>query len=209
MADRGSFVVIGEGGAGGGGGEAIIAVPGNSAALLTRAGDTDVSLTSLDSDHVSVALPASTGIEGFLALLNQMIWVFGSPGDDEIGWLTVSAKGILGMADSSDAGPNPDFLPVTGTITFVPEVTGVVRLVSTGRFFAVAPVTCTFDGDGELSYDGGKSVRLIAPQWSELANTSWKWTATVSPGFGQSWDSFVVQFTGAPGSVINLASLLP
>ncbi len=208
MVARGSFVVFG-GGSGGGGGEAIVAVPGNSAQIVARAADTDVTVTALDADHVSVALPASTGIENFLDLMNQLIYVFGAPGEDEIGWITVSAKGILGMADSSDPGPNPNYVPVTGTITFVPEITGVVRLLTTGRFFAVAPVTCTFDSDGELSYDGGKTVRLISPLWSELANKAWKWTATVSPGFGQSWDAFVVQFTGAPGTTVNLASLLP
>lgn len=207
MTHRGSFVVLENSVSGGG--EAIVAVPGNADVLVLRSEATAVDVIKVDDDHVTVALPAESDVTDFLNVLNQAIWVFGAPAEDEIGWIAVTAKGILGMADSSDEGPNPDYVPVTGTITLVPEVSGPIRLVSSGRFFAVAGLTCTFDSDGELSYDGGKNVRVVSPLWQELSNQDWRWVATVAPGFDQSWTPFTVPFTGAPGSVVNLANLLP
>lgn len=128
--------------------------------------------------------------------------------DPGLSWLTVSAAGIVGSADSADAGKDPDYTPVAGTVTFVPTFSRPIRLISEQKFFAVAATSATFDSSGELTFDGGKDVRLIAPLWAELSDQTWKWRATVRPGGDQGWASFEIEFTGAPGDVVDLASFL-
>jgi hypothetical protein len=128
--------------------------------------------------------------------------------DPDIGWLTVVASGIEALADSSDSGGSPDYNPLVGTVVLTPSTTRPLRVVSLGILIAVGPVTVVFDSEGELSYDGVKDVRLVAPQWPDLSNTEWRWQASVTPGPGQSWQPFSGSFTGAPGSTFNLATLL-
>ena len=132
-----------------------------------------------------------------------------TPGPDPVlGWLTVSAAGIVGSADSNDTGLEPDYVPIVGTVTFTPTFTRPIRINSSGRFLAMATINARFDSNGILTYDDQVDCRLIAPQWTELSDTEWQWRANIVPGGGQSWNSFEVLFSGAPGDRVNLASFL-
>lgn len=194
---------------GGGSGGSNVTVPGNAEDILTRAAGAIFTVEEVDDDNVTLILPAFLDSEDDIdTLSSQLMYVFGPVSGDELGWLTVTAKGILGLADSSDVGGDPDSIPVTGTVTLTPGISRPIRIISTGQFLAVAPVVVDFDEDGELAYDGIKTVHLIAPQWTDLSNTTWSWTADVRPGPGQTWQPFSVSFTGAPGDTVNLASLV-
>lgn len=215
MADLGTFFVVGgaSAGPGGGGGGAglptTVTVPGNAAAIVLRAVGALFDATEVDADTVEVTFPSGLTVEQIFLMANQLNFAFGVLSEDELGWMTVTARGILGLADSADADLAPDYIPVVGTITLTPTLSRPIKIVSTGQFLAVASITATFDSDGELSYDGSKNVRIIAPEWPQLSNTTWRWTAEIRPGPGQNWQSFSVSFTGLPGDVVNLGSLLP
>lgn len=186
-----------------------VAVPGNAAEVVARAGGSLLTVEEIDASSVSLILPTFIDSDEEIdEISSQLLYVFGPVADIDVGWLTVTAQGILGLADSSDASGVPDYIPVVGTVTLSPTITKPIRIISLTQFIALAPFTATFDSDGELSYDGIKNVRIIAPLWSDLSNTSWKWQADIRPGSGQSWGSFSGSFTGAPGSVFDLASLL-
>ena len=213
MAEWGTFEYLSSpgGGDGGEGGGVLttVTVPGNAEEVIERAVGTGLIVAYVDDDHVTVSLPAEATVAEMFQLSMDINNVFAAPlGTGELGWLTVTAAGIFGMADSSDAGGDPDYIPVVGTVTISSTLSKPLYIAATGQFLAVSSVTAILDSDGELSYDGIKTVRIIAPQWAGLSNTAWKWEATVKPGAGQSWGAFTVQFTGHPGDVVNLASLL-
>lgn len=128
--------------------------------------------------------------------------------DTELGWLTITAAGILGLADSADVGAVPDALPVVGSVTLTPSITKPLRINSSGQILFVGTINAVFDVAGVLSYDGVSNVRIIAPQWSDLSNTAWRWTADIRPGSGQNWTPWSVSFTGSPGETVNLSSLI-
>lgn len=195
---------------GGGPGDAVstITVPGNASAIAARGVSAMFAVEEVDANHVTLTLPTTMDLADIDTLSSQLLYVFGAPPVNDLGWLTVTAEGILGLADSSDPDDAPDYVPVAGTVTLTPTLTRPVRINSTGQFLALSTVTVVFDSDGEMSYDGIKNVHLIAPLWADLSNTSWKWSALISPGSGQSWSSFTVSFTGAPGAIINLGTLV-
>src|SRR6478609_2155589 len=210
MAHFGSFVLMNPlaSGTGGAGAGTNVLVPGNAAAVVARAAGMDFDVELVDADNVLLILPENSTADGIQTIAQQILYVFGVPATNDLGWLTVTAKGLLALADSSDAGGAPDYIPVVGTVVLTPSITRPVRILSSGRFLALNPLTTTFDSDGELAYDGIKNVRIVAPQWTDLSNTSWRWNVEVKPGPGQSWQGFTGSFTGAPGSTFNLVSLL-
>lgn len=214
MAALGSFVVLTpsatSGGGGGGALPTIITVPGNAAAIVARALESEAlfTATEVDSDTVEVTFPVGLTLEELFEMSNQMNYVFGTLGADDLGWMTVTAKGVLGLADGADTGPAPDYVAVAGTIEITSGLARPVRILSTGQFLVLSKISATFDSDGELFFGGNKNVRLVAPQWAQLSNTTWRWTAEFKPGPGQNWQSFSVTFTGLPGDVINLATLI-
>lgn len=217
MVDQGSFVLLSTFG---GVQPTEVTVPGNAAAIVARAValPTLFTATVIDADTVMVTFPSELTVDQLFTLASQMTSSFHEVGEGELGWLTVTARGILGLADSADEGSAPDYIPVVGTVTLTPTRTPTatptkgllqpIRVISTGQFLVVATVTATFDSDGELSYDETKNVRLIAPKWDQLSDTEWEWRADIRPGPGQNWAGWSVHFSGAPGDVVNLASLL-
>ena len=211
MADLGTFVLFPT--SSGGGGEAVpfaVDVPGNAVAIAARAVTaTDlITVTADGTDSVEITWPVGATFEEMMEISSALSYIFGSVMEGELGWLTVEAKGILGFADSSDPGGAPDYVPVAGTVTFSASLSRPIRILSTGEFLAVAPISATFDSDGELSFDGEKDVRIIAPLWTGLSNTTWRWNFDVRPGPGQTWSPFSGNFTGSPGETVNIASAL-
>ena len=208
MASLGTFASVVALGGGGGGGAATVTVPGNALAIVARAAGTDITVTFVDPNTVTVGLPAAVGYEQMMLLATDLVYVFGTVAANELGWMTITAKGIEAIADSSDPGGAPDYNPVVGTVVLTPSLTRPIRVLASNQFISMAPITATFDSDGELSFDGQKNVRIVAPGWTGLSRTDWRWNAEVRPGPGQSWSSFSVSFTGLPGSIVNLATLL-
>ena len=208
MADWGSFFLSAPDHASAGSEPTTVTVPGNATEVVARATGTLISVAYADDNTVLVTMPSTASYDDMALAATQLQYIFGAFGTNDLGWLTVTAKGILGLADSSDVGPYPDYIPIVGFVTLTPSLARPIRLISSGEFLAVASITVSFDSDGELAFDGVKNVRLIAPQWTNLSNTTWVWNADIKPGPGQSWPAFSVTFTGTPGTVINLATLV-
>lgn len=136
-----------------------------------------------------------------------------------IGYLTVTARGVRALADSNDAGNQPDMAVAVATVTFVPYLQGQVLTSLTDDMF-VFPETikCVLDSNGRLvpptdgisanpDPAGPTQLQLIAPQQASLNFTGWSWIAKFAP-IGQGWDPFQRSFTGAPGDVISLAQVI-
>jgi hypothetical protein len=185
-----------------------VPVDGNATEIEARADGTIFSISETDPDMVVLTLPGSLSSADIPEMVEQLNDVFAPPSDPPSGWMTVVLSGIQAFADTSDVGGEPDTIPMSGTVTLTPGLSRPIRQISTRDFFAVAPTVAAFDGDGDLAYAGSKGVRLVAPEWTDLTNTSWRWTAEVRPGPGQTWDAFSVTFTGAPGETVNLADLV-
>ena len=184
-------------------------VPGNGPDVVARGAGAIFSVEEVDDNTVALTLPDTfDAVADTNTITTQLAYVFGSSGDDELGWLTVIAAGILGLADSADVGGAPDYVPVVGTATLTPSIAKTLRSTSPSQFIGLVPLTATFDSNGDLSYDGVKDLRILAPLWTELSNTTWKWLVDVRPGPGQTWPGFSGSFTGAPGSVFDIATLL-
>jgi len=157
---------------------------------------------------VVLTLPEAFTDDEVPELVSQLNEVFAPPTDITTGWLTLTAEGLQAYADTSDVGGAPDYVAVVGTVVLTPGLVKPIRRVTTGELFFPSAVTATFDSNGVLSYDGVADVRVVAPQWSELSRTDWKWTAEVKPGPGQAWQAWGASFSGAPGATINLANFL-
>lgn len=159
-----------------------------------------------DPGSVTFAFPSTLTAKIVSDISGQLNYIFSEPNPGDLGWMTITAKGIVGLADSADDGGVPDYIPVAGFATLTPTLSQPIRIIPTGQFLAVASVTATFDSDGELSFDGQKKLRVIAPKWTGLSKTDWSWAVEVRPGPGQSWSPFTTTVTGAPGSTVDLAS---
>lgn len=216
MPSLGSFIVgtpARATGSSGGGGEPeptiVHITSGTSQEFADRAGENPyLAVTVIDPTTVSVlvSLPAEMDQDEFTSFTEAMMFAFS--GEIPFGWFSITAKGVVGLADSSDQGSTPDYIPVVGTVTLFPSFTRPIKITSTNQFFTVAASTAIFDSDGELSYDGQKGIRLISPQWSDLSDNAWTWTAQVRPGPGQNWEGFDVTFTAAPGASVDLVDFL-
>lgn len=80
----------------------------------------------------------------------------------------VVGRFLLAIADSDDAGREPDSAPPGGTITFVPQIP-YLKFPSATPPTTVAPqpVVCTFDSNGDLlGPDGTVGVYLIATSYN-------------------------------------------
>jgi len=132
----------------------------------------------------------------------------------------VTAQAMLGVADSSDAGDDPDLVPSVGTVVFTPSITGPTTLLSTQQILSLGKVTAELDAQGRLRppVDGvsappsvaGGNLSLIGPKSAELLDTGWTWGATFKPANGQTWAQFTVSgITGNPGETVALTTMFP
>lgn len=140
-----------------------------------------------------------------------------------VGFLTVTGRLVLGMGDSVDPGNEPDMLPAAGTVTFTPNLPGTFPLVSLADSLMIAPATVkaaldeagnivppSDGGDADPATGGTAGVFLVAPQQpTVLSNIDWTWTVSFAPATGQRWKPFSRSFTGKPGDVLDIATLIP
>jgi len=132
-----------------------------------------------------------------------------------ITYLTVSGKLTKAVADTADAGPNPDSVALSGQVTFKPEIgkrgySG--ELLSGGRVTlatAVPPLIVVVDPvPVALAADGSFSVTLVDPKNPLITPKDWSWTVDFSGLVGATIPSF--SFDSPAGSqVLDLASVVP
>lgn len=135
-----------------------------------------------------------------------------------IGYLAISARGIIATADSNDVGDEPDAYPMVATVKFTPSISDkmLVAIAETDRpLVGLDSVICELDETGELRppQDGKRPpidatgiLQLIAPQQpAALSQYGWDWIATFTPFSGQEWGEFSFPFSGAPNAAINLS----
>jgi hypothetical protein len=93
---------------------------------------------------------------------------------------TVEFAASIATVDSGDTGPEPDIIPATGYVKFVPS-----RVVTynddTGSLIVLAPIQVGIDAEGVMrDPDGNDSVTLIASDSPELSHQGWTWEAYIS-----------------------------
>lgn len=139
-----------------------------------------------------------------------------------VGALHVTGTLVSGLADSSDAGTQPDYAPNVGTVTFdaIDErgqlLTRPIAVPSEGLLMTVRGIPAGLDSAGRIVAPmNGQSgsdaqvtpgIYLIAPNQGALALVGWRWRATASPSPGQGWAPFTVIFSGEPGDEIDLSA---
>lgn len=85
----------------------------------------------------------------------------------------------LATADSTDAGPEPDIVPLTGYVDFVPSIQ-VTYSDDLGRQLFLGTVTAGLDANGVLrDAEGNDTVTLIASDSPELSRQSWTYEAYI------------------------------
>lgn len=137
-----------------------------------------------------------------------------------VGYITVVAKGLLGIADSNDGGTQPDAVPLVARVEFTASnARPVVAIAEDPQvIIPLAKITCDLDANGNLrppndgtdtGADASGSLRLVAPDGPGIDYTGWQWTAKFSPGPGQSrWQVFTVTFGGVGGQTVDLGEVL-
>jgi len=132
-----------------------------------------------------------------------------------ITYLTVSGKLTKAVADTADAGVNPDSVALSGQVTFKPEIgkrgySG--ELLSGGRITlatAVPPLIVVVDPvPVALAADGSFSVTLVDPKNPLIAPADWSWTVDFSSVVGAKIQSFAFN-SPAASQVLDLASVVP
>lgn len=134
-----------------------------------------------------------------------------------LGYLTVTGRGVIATADSSDVGDQPDMVMALANVRFEPTLS-VSALVSLADDMFILPqkITATLNSDGRLvpPADGVSSapsvsapthLQLLAPNQSSLNYTGWQWLATLTPIAPQNWQPFTCRFSGEPDEEVSLA----
>jgi hypothetical protein len=93
---------------------------------------------------------------------------------------TVEFAASIATVDSGDAGPEPDIIPVSGYVKFVPSRV-VTYNDASGTLLVLAPIQVGIDAEGVMrDPDGNASVTLIAADSPELSHQGWTWEAYIS-----------------------------
>lgn len=134
------------------------------------------------------------------------------PNPDGMQYCKVEGRFRAFIADGTDAGSEPDFAPMTGTITFTANITNA-RNITLGaeEMYFPQPVTAVLDVDGDITLDGVKGVYLLCPS-EVMTPSSWNWTATFKLKLpnGKLVRSFgPFPFDVVPGGEVDLAVALP
>lgn len=129
-----------------------------------------------------------------------------------VGYITVTAEGLVGLIDSDDVGNQPDQSIMVATVELRPSITGpivAVDEVGVKPLIAVDTVEVLLDASGVLrpTDDPVGNVRLVAPMQKSISPSNWIWTATFIPAATQDWEQFEVSFSGSPGDTVDLGSV--
>jgi len=88
-------------------------------------------------------------------------------------------QAVAAVADGADTNELPDALPVTGSVTFTPTVSGPLLLIGQSPVTVFpTPVTYQLDPDGVLRDSSGRAeISLVATDAPGLTPQDWTWTA--------------------------------
>jgi hypothetical protein len=93
---------------------------------------------------------------------------------------TVEFAASIATVDTGDAGPEPDIIPVSGYVKFVPSRV-ITYNDATGSLIVLDNVTVGIDAEGVMrDPDGNDSVTLVASDSPELSHQGWTWEAYIS-----------------------------
>lgn len=127
---------------------------------------------------------------------------------DNINYTTVVGRFIRAVADTADAGKEPDVSPAVGlSIVFQPSVDVVTDDAATPPVtIVIDPITCTTDAQGYLlGPDGTAGVMLIASADEDLRPHHWTWSATIT---GTNYRRVSSTFMTEPGATIDLSTVV-
>lgn len=127
---------------------------------------------------------------------------------DNINYTTVVGRFIRAVADTADAGKEPDVSPAVGlSIVFQPSVDVVTDDAATPPVtIVIDPITCTTDAQGYLlGPDGTAGVMLIASADEDLRPHHWTWAATIT---GTNYRRVSSTFMTEPGATIDLSTVV-
>jgi hypothetical protein len=117
------------------------------------------------------------------------------------------------VADTGDAGESPDAMPMEGVVSFIPEVTGPIKLLSAVPPVTIVPTTIqvTLDDDGDIAAPdpaNGEGVYLVATDETNPVD----WTYRVAFALtlnGQDVPMPSFSISVPAGSTQDLAVLIP
>lgn len=134
---------------------------------------------------------------------------------ESVGYLTLTGKVLLGIADSDDPGEQTDATAAAANITITPSIPGFVVLAdeSVHRLPAIratlnASGQLVAPADGQSTTGTSTSIRLIAPDQASISEVGWRYTVDVAPADGKSFEKFTVYLTGAPNESKTLGGLI-
>lgn len=92
---------------------------------------------------------------------------------------TVVFSANIATSDTADAGPEPDIMPISGYVDFVPSRV-VTYNDATSGLLVLGRITAGIDANGVMrDPDGNPSVTLIASDSPELSHKGWTWEAYI------------------------------
>lgn len=114
------------------------------------------------------------------------------------------------LADSKlDPDETPEQVPLTGTVTFTPQVTAILDTsVVPPATVLPAPVVCTLDADGDVSYEGSKGVTVIATEDPAANPTNWTYTVSFDLAQGKRRVSYASYAISLPPDVTTDLTLV-
>lgn len=124
---------------------------------------------------------------------------------------TVTGTFLQAVADSTDAGRDPDGLPVTDLqVKFTAYVSpAVIRDTSSTppTMIVVQPIIASVDAGGQLiGADGQPGVTLLASTNPAISPTGWTWQVTLSSA---TFPALTFAFLLDPGATVDLATVTP
>jgi hypothetical protein len=126
---------------------------------------------------------------------------------------TVTGRFVKGVADSDDAGQEPELLPIVGAIvTFVPDVTPPIIRIPTSTppvtiYQETIVATTDIDGYLKIAADSSQGVKLIWGLDPDIIPTGWSWKAKVVIGGNFPDRNFIIP--GTAGGIVDLSTLTP
>lgn len=133
-----------------------------------------------------------------------------------VGFLTLTGKVLLGLADSDDPGDQPDAGRLVANVTITPSIDYVV-VVADESVIALPPrIQASLNAGGQLvaPADGkgepgtSTSLRLIAPDQPAIHRVGWRWVIDIAPVDGESFAAIQVFLSGGPDESKTLGGLI-
>lgn len=119
------------------------------------------------------------------------------------------------VADSNDADDAPQYVPLTGTVTFTPDAPQKLVRVLGGdkhRTVALTPVVATLDSAGDITTAGNKWAKILSPDNPYLDIDGEPFTYTVTFNVALNGVAVTIpaySFNAVSGATLDLADIVP